>query len=246
MPDMRMDQAGAPAGLAVERLCVRLGGARILAGIDLVLQAGEQVAVLGRSGTGKSTLLRAVAGLVLPEAGRVVFGGETWSEGGRLLVPPEARRIGMLAQHPALWPHVTVEGHLLRVLRWRGVAAGERRQEAQAMLGALGLTDLRDRRPAQISGGQAQRVALARALIGGSRLLLLDEPLTHLDPRARRELGELIARQARAAGAAVLHVTHEPREAALHSDRIALLGEGRLLAIGTPAELADEVRATIE
>lgn len=230
----------------MEGLAVRLGSTPVLGAVDLVLRPGEHVAVLGRSGTGKSTLLRAIAGLVVPVAGRVAFGEETWSAPGRLLVPPEARRIGMLAQHPALWPHLTVERHLTQVLAWRGVAAAERRARARALLEELGIPELARRRPAQLSGGQAQRAALARALVGGSRLLLLDEPLTHLDPRGRRELGELVARQARVAGAAVLHVTHEPREAALYSDRIALLEGGRLVAIGTPGELAERVRAAIE
>lgn len=242
---MRASSEPSRVGLAVSGLAVRYGEQRILSGIDLELGPGEHVAILGRSGTGKSTLLRAVAGLVLPAQGRVSFGGELWSEADELRVPPEARRIGMLAQHPALWPHLTVERHLLQVLRWRGVGAAERREQAARMLADLELTELARRRPAELSGGQAQRVALARALIGGSRLLLLDEPLTHLDPRARRELADLVAERAHAAGAAVLHVTHEPGEAALHSDRIALLGQGCLLAIGSPAEMEERVRSEI-
>lgn len=237
---------GAGAGLGVRGLEVHFGPQRILGGIDLELGPFEHVAVLGRSGTGKSTLLRAVAGLVVPSRGEVRFAGEPWSEGAELRVPPGARRIGMLAQHPALWPHLSVERHLSQVLRWRGVGAAERRERVQAMLERLDLAPLARRRPGELSGGQAQRVALARALVGGSQLLLLDEPLTHLDPRARRELADLIAAQARAAGAAVLHVTHEPREAALHSDRIALMGQGCLLGIGTPAEMAEAVRAEVE
>ena len=232
--------------LSVSGLAVNYGELRVLAGVDFELAAGEQVAVLGRSGTGKSSLLRAVAGLVAPSAGRVTFGGELWSDGPRAIVPPEARRIGMLAQHPALWPHMSVERHLVQVLRWRGVRGEARAAEVERMLDVLELGELRRRKPSELSGGQAQRVALARALVGGSRLLLLDEPLTHLDPRARRELAELIARHARAAGAAVLHVTHEPREAALHADRIALIGGGRLLGLGTPEAMAQRVRDEIE
>ncbi len=246
MPDAPTNPESTAPSLIVEGLGVRLGGRVVLEAVDLALEPGEHVAVLGRSGTGKSTLLRAVAGLLSPSAGRVAFGEQTWSAQGHLLVPPEARRIGMLAQHPALWPHLSVERHLVQVLVWRGVARAERRERARALLDELGILDLAGRRPAQISGGQAQRVALARALVGGSRLLLLDEPLTHLDPRGRRELGELIVRQARAAGAAVLHVTHEPREAERFSDRIALLEGGRLGAVGTPDELAERVRAAIE
>ncbi len=196
--------------------------------ITLGIGRGEIVAVLGPSGSGKTTILRLLAGFETPDAGRIVVEGEDVSR-----VPPARRRFGMVFQHYALFPHLDVGGNVefgLRGLTDPGRKAGE----------ALKLVDLAgfERRKVQeLSGGQQQRVALARALAPEPRVLLLDEPLSNLDPtlreRTRRELRAVIQR----VGITTLFVTHEQDEAFDLGDRVAVLNAGRLEQLATPDEL---------
>ncbi len=204
------------------------GDTRVLDGVDLVVREGERVVVLGPSGSGKTTLLRIVAGLDVPDAGRVLLGGETVAGEGRLLVPPEERNVGMVFQDLALWPHMTARQNVEFPLRARGVPRMDRRRRVDELLRTVGLGELGDRRPAELSGGQRQRVALARALAASPRLLLLDEPFTSLDPElAGRLRGDLVALQERLRFT-LLHVTHDRDEARALATRMVLLRRGSL------------------
>lgn len=209
----------------------------VLAGVDVSVPAAGCVAVLGPSGSGKSTLLRCVAGLVQPDAGTIAVGGAT-TDGPGVCVPPERRGIAFLFQELALWPHMTVRGNLDFVLEARGVARADRAGHADVAARAAEFpAALLDRRPGDISGGERQRAALARVLAQEPRLLLLDEPLSHLDPHLRDALLIEIRRLRTARGLAALLVTHDLREAFTLADTVIVLRAGAVEQTGTPREV---------
>lgn len=216
--------------LEIRELSCRLGSREVLRGVDLDLGAGEVVALLGPSGSGKTTLLRIVGGFETRYRGSVRFAGEAL-EG----VPPERRRFGMVFQHYALFPHLSAGENVAFGLRGRPREEIDRR--VREALGRVDLAGFEDRRIGELSGGQQQRVALARALAPEPRLLLLDEPLSNLDPqlreRTRRELAELL----QALAIPTLLVTHEQEEAFELGHRVAVLQAGTLEQVGTPLEL---------
>lgn len=228
------------SGLWAEGLSLRIGALELLRDVSLTVAAGEHVAVIGPSGAGKSTLLRCIAGLAAPDAGAVGFGAEVWSRAASTcaMVPPERRGVAMIAQELALWPHLTARQHLVLTLRWRGVARSVRAAEAHELLRLVRLEARADHRPAALSGGEGQRLALARALAGGTRVLLLDEPLASLDVVLRRELGAEFAALARVRGSAVLHVTHAPEDVLALADRVVALEMGRITESARIAEVA--------
>lgn len=202
--------------------------------VSLQVPQGELLAVMGRSGSGKSTVLRLVAGLLDGYRGRIDIGGE--DVGG---VPVWRRQVGMVFQQYALFPHLSVLDNVAYGLRMRGVTTGERQRRAREMLARVGLDELAARRPASLSGGQQQRVALARALAIEPRVLLLDEPLAALDAGIRQQLRDEIRALQRASGATTLIVTHDRDEALSMADRVAVIDGGRLLQIDTPQRLYD-------
>ena len=207
----------------------------VVAAIDLSVPAGEIVALLGASGCGKSSILRAIAGFLTPRSGTIELNGQTMSAA----IPPQQRRLGMVFQHFALFRHLSVADNIRFGLHQRGDAA-ERTSE---LLTRFGLDDLAGRLPEQLSGGQQQRVGLARALAPAPNLLLLDEPFANLDIGLRHDLGAWCSNQIRAAGAAALLVTHDPNEAANLSDRVILLGGSpvtRVLASGDAKTLYEQ------
>jgi len=214
--------------LELEAVRVVLGGRRILDGIDLAVEEGERVVVLGPSGSGKTTVLRLLAGLAVPAAGRVLVGGRPAAADGRLLIPPEERQVGMVFQDLALWPHLTVAGNLELGLRARGVPRTVRRQRVAEMLELVELGDRARARPGELSGGEQQRVALARALVLRPRALLLDEPLSSLDPPLARRLVGVILRLQERLGLTLVHVTHDREEARALATRTLFLERGRL------------------
>jgi iron(III) transport system ATP-binding protein len=209
----------------------------VLRGANLALGQGEILALLGPSGAGKSSLLRVILGLLTPTRGRVLVDGEVVSAGGRVLRAPEERRLGMVFQDLALWPHLTVAENLAFPLSALGIEKREQTRRIEALLERVGLIDKRDRRPDMLSGGERQRVAIARALVAQPRALLLDEPLASLDVLLKRQLLELFRSLFRENATSVLYVTHDPREAALVGSRIGIMSEGELSQLGTPDEL---------
>ncbi|HMB53720.1 MAG TPA: ABC transporter ATP-binding protein, partial [Thermoanaerobaculia bacterium] len=210
------------------------GGDEVAAldGLDLVAPRGRVTAVVGPSGAGKSTLLRAVAGLTRPDAGDVCFDGRSVAG-----LAPEKRRLGVVFQSYALFPHLTVADNVAFAARVRGVGRKKARAGVREALERLEIGHLADRLPQQLSGGERQRVALARALAAEPRALLLDEPLAALDARLRLALRAELAERLRAAGLTAIYVTHDQEEAMALGDRVAVLRAGRLEQVGTPEEL---------
>jgi ABC-type Fe3+/spermidine/putrescine transport system ATPase subunit len=215
---------------------VHLG--RILAGVSLTLDEGETLALVGPSGSGKSSLLRVVAGLVAPSRGCVRMGGVETNRDGRVLVPPEQRGLAMVFQDLALWPHLTVRENLTFGLRARGMNSGEADARAQAMLARVALGGAELRSPMSLSGGERQRVALARALVVEPRLLLFDEALNGLDVHLKVEMLALLRDLRQEQEFAMLLVTHDPGEAQQLARRVAVMENGRLVQEGSPEELA--------
>jgi ABC-type Fe3+/spermidine/putrescine transport system ATPase subunit len=221
------------AGLAVGY------GRPSLAGLDLAVAPGETVALLGSSGSGKTTLLNGIAGFVAPLAGEIWLAGAVASAPGRCL-PPERRRIGMVFQDHALWPHLSVLDTVAYPLRRAGASKAAARQDAQVILEQLNLGPLAQRRPGQLSGGEQQRVGLARALACQPAVYLFDEPTAHLDASLRAAILEEVARRRHADGAAAIYATHDAAEALAIADRVAVLHSGRLAQLATPADVYAE------
>jgi iron(III) transport system ATP-binding protein len=218
--------------ITLESLGKQFGAVVAVDGVDLRIAAGERLFLLGPSGCGKTTLLRMIAGFTVPTRGRIFLGDQDVTD-----LPAERRQTGMVFQGYALWPHMTVWQNVAFGLQVRKVSAAEQRRRVEAMLSAVGLADLADRRPGALSGGQQQRVALARALVIEPRVLLLDEPLANLDAALRVELrGQILALCART-GTTTVYVTHDQSEAMAMADRIGVLRDGRLLQAGSPTDL---------
>ncbi|HVA22837.1 MAG TPA: ABC transporter ATP-binding protein [Chloroflexota bacterium] len=209
-------------------------------GLDLEVAEGEFYVIVGASGSGKTTLLRCVAGLESPDAGEITLAGRTVSsDNPPCWVPPQHRRLGMVFQSYAVWPHMTVYDNVALPLT-DGVQRIPRREVAARVHEALEMVELDHvaRRPATLlSGGQQQRVALARAIAVNSKMLLMDEPLSNLDARLREDVRGRIRDLAKQLGSTVLYVTHDQVEAMAVADTIALLQQGELLQAGSPAEL---------
>ena len=218
--------------LRIIQLGKGFGDVAALDGVSLDVAAGEFLVVCGPSGSGKSTLLRLLAGLEAASSGEIRFG-----EGRFDVLPPERREVALIAQNPALLPQLTVAENLGIGLRLRKVPSSEAKQRISEAAERLGLVSLLERRPAQLSGGEQQRVALGRVLVSRPRLLLLDEPLSQLDPELRRGLRREIHRLQRELKVPAIHVTHDQDEAMELSDRLAVMRGGRLEQCGTPAEL---------
>ena len=200
-------------------------------GVWLAIGANEVVALVGESGCGKTTLLRLVAGLEVPDGGEVRLLGSAVAGTGAW-VPPERRGVGMLFQDFALFPHLRVRDNVAFGLR--GLPRSERRRRAETMLDRVGLGGLGDRHPHQLSGGQQQRVALARALAPEPRLLLLDEPFSHLDTPLRAELREEVAEALRRSGVPALLVVHDAEDVFVLADRVHVMRAGRIIQSGSP------------
>jgi putative spermidine/putrescine transport system ATP-binding protein len=200
--------------------------------VSLELRQGEFLTFLGPSGSGKTTTLMMVAGLQQPDSGQIILAGKPVDR-----LPPYRRDIGMVFQHYALFPHMTVRRNVAFPLEMRGTPKAEAERLVSAALAMVGLPHHGDRLPRQLSGGQQQRVALARAMVYRPALLLMDEPLGALDKALREQLQLEIKRLHREQRMSVLYVTHDQSEALTMSDRIAVFNQGRIEQIGTPSDL---------
>lgn len=210
----------------------------ILLDVDLRIGAGEFVTLFGQSGVGKTTLLRILAGLLKPAAGRVVAFGNVWSDSARgIHLPPQQRRVGFVFQDYALFPNMTVRGNLEFALESKAD-----RRRVDELLDLTGLAALQHRRPDTLSGGQKQRVALARALIRRPRLLLLDEPMSALDSETRLRLQDDILHLHRAFGTTTVIVSHDLPEVFKLSSRVLVVEHGRVVRDGLPSEVFTERR----
>ncbi len=218
-----MEAAATPAVATVSEIRIvnltfSYGNRTLIDRVSLVVPEGSVFVLLGPSGCGKTTLLRLVAGFLRPDGGEVHLGGQCMSS-PRHVTQPRKRRIGMVFQSLALWPHLSVAQHL----RFAGQCG-----DSMPLLKSVGLDTVRHRRPDQLSGGQKQRLALGRALAGDPRILLLDEPFSNLDPPYRYEINELLREAWEEARRTILLVTHHPREVTVPVAGYLLLEEGRI------------------
>lgn len=223
-------------GLTLDSVSHAYGDRKVVRDVSLRVAAGELLCLLGPSGCGKTTTLRIAAGLETPRAGRVLLDGEVVSGDG-VHVPPERRHVGFLFQDYALFPHLSVRANvefgLDRLPRAR------RRARALEVLDQVGMADHAESWPHRLSGGQQQRVALARALAPRPRLMLLDEPFSGLDKRLRDQVRDETLSVLKGSGVCALMVTHDPEEAMVMADRIAVMRDGAVVQMGSPAELYD-------
>lgn len=225
-----VSDTSASTGLSVRGLAVTYGDLRAVDGVDLEVAAGEVVALLGASGSGKSSLLRAVAGLEDVAAGEVAWAGRSM-----VRVPVHKRGFGLMFQDGQLFEHRDVGSNIAYGLT--GLPRAQRGERVREMLELVGLPGFERRRVTTLSGGQAQRVALARALAPAPRLLLLDEPLSALDRALREQLATDVRTILRRGGTTALYVTHDQDEAMTVADRVGVMEAGRLLRLDTPQRL---------
>jgi ABC-type Fe3+/spermidine/putrescine transport system ATPase subunit len=218
--------------LDIAGLSAGYGATRVLDGLDLAIGEGEFVALLGASGCGKTTLLRAIAGFATPSAGRIKVAGRDVTR-----CPPDKRDMALVFQSYALWPHMSVAQNIGYGLKLRGRSKAEIAGRVGELEELLGLAGLGHRKPAALSGGQRQRVALGRALAVDPRILLLDEPLSNLDARIRLKVRHDISALQKRLGITAVHVTHDREEAMVMADRIVILDRGRIAQQGTPQAL---------
>jgi ABC-type Fe3+/spermidine/putrescine transport system ATPase subunit len=205
--------------------------------VSLEVRAGELLALVGASGSGKTTTLRIAAGYEQPDKGRVLLADERGTPRDITRQAPQGRGFGMVFQHYALFPHMTVGENVAFGLEARGVGRQDRLERARTALAGVGLAGAAARPVQSLSGGEQQRVALARALVIEPRVLLLDEPLSNLDPTLRESTRDELRAMLRRLGVTALFVTHDQEDAFAIADRVAVLRQGRLLQVGTPEDL---------
>jgi iron(III) transport system ATP-binding protein len=227
------------ASVTLEGVSKQFGSTRAVDNVSLAVADGEFFALLGPSGCGKTTLLRLVAGFEAPNDGTIKLANEVVGKPGWAL-PPERRRIGMVFQSYALWPHMTVVQNVAFALRVRRVPRQEREKRVSNALAMVGLEAMAKRKPHELSGGQRQRVALARCLAMQPTVVLLDEPLANLDVHLREAMQQEFARFHREAGATFIYVTHDQAEAMALADRVAVMDEGRVEQVAPPRVLYRE------
>jgi ABC-type Fe3+/spermidine/putrescine transport system ATPase subunit len=234
-----MSQIGALArGASIEIADVskQYGGRTVLGPVSLSVAPSRFLVLLGPSGSGKTTLLRCAAGIERITHGQICIGGVLVDDGRRQL-PPERRNLAMVFQDYALWPHMNALQNVAYALRRRRQSAAETNRRALELLDRVGLKQLAENYPSELSGGEQQRVALARALVADPGLLLFDEPLSNLDANLREQMRRQISTLTRDAGSTVIYITHDQSEAFALADEIGVLEKGRLVQFGRPEEI---------
>jgi ABC-type Fe3+/spermidine/putrescine transport system ATPase subunit len=222
----------APAAASVRGISKSFKGTRVLEDIDFDVAEGESLVLLGASGSGKTTILRIIAGLEEPDTGRVILHGTDVSE-----LPARERHVGVIFQNYALFPRMTVEGNVGYGLRIRGRSRKEIREEVERLIELVGLKEHNKKYPSQLSGGQQQRVAIARTLAYKPQVLLFDEPFGALDAQIRVRLRREIHALLKQVNVPAIFITHDQEEALEMGDRIAVINAGRIEQIGTPHEV---------
>jgi putative spermidine/putrescine transport system ATP-binding protein len=221
-----------PTSLELIRVTKRYGSTVAVEAIDLKIPAGTYCCLLGPSGCGKTSTLRMIAGHEEVSAGDIILGGHNVTD-----LPPARRGTAMMFQSYALFPHLSVLDNVAFALKMRGAPRAERHDRARGLLRLVAMEAYAERRPAQLSGGQQQRVALARALMTEPQTLLLDEPLSALDPFLRVKMRAELKRLQRELGMTFIHVTHAQEEAMALADLVVLMNEGRIEQQGSPREV---------
>ncbi len=212
--------------------------------VSLTIEPGTLVTLLGPSGCGKTTTLRCIAGLEKPHEGIIKIGNETvFSSAEGIALPVYRRRIGMVFQSYAIWPHMTVAENVAFPLDGTGLKKSEVNRRVENALDLVGLAEYAKRPAPQLSGGQQQRVALARALVAEPEVLLLDEPLCNLDAKLRVSMRSEIRALQQRLGITTVYVTHDQQEALAISDLVVVMSKGRIVEMGTPAELYERPKA---
>ena len=219
----------------IQHVSKSFDGVKVLDDINLFIRKGEFVTLLGPSGCGKTTLLRQIAGFVQPDEGRILLDGEDISG-----IPPYKRPLNTVFQRYALFPHLDVYDNVAFGLKLSNVPEKEIEKRVKKMLKLVSMTDYEDRKVNSLSGGQQQRVAIARALVNQPKVLLLDEPLSALDLKMRKDMQIELKEMHKKLGITFIYVTHDQEEALTLSDTIAVINEGRIQQIGTPADIYNE------
>ncbi len=234
---MRPDGNAAPF-VRVTAIRKAFGPVLALQGVDFDVPLGSTVSLLGPSGCGKTTMLRSIAGLETPNAGRISIGDTVVFDSERMIdLPSEKRQIGMVFQSYAVWPHMTVRQNVGFPLKIRGVPAREINSRVRDVLSLVGLDGFADRPSTNLSGGQQQRVALARAIVHEPRLVLFDEPLSNLDAKLRQQMRTELKLLQDRLGFTAIYVTHDQEEALALSDTVVVMNHGRVEAMASPREL---------
>jgi sn-glycerol 3-phosphate transport system ATP-binding protein len=220
------------ATLELQNIAKNFGNIAVLQALDLKLDSGEMLVIVGASGCGKSTLLRLVAGLETPSGGKILLDGVDITEKN-----PAKRDIAMVFQNYALYPHMSVAQNMGYALKLRGLAKADINAKVAQAAEMLGLTPLLARRPGALSGGQRQRVAMGRAIVRQPKLFLFDEPLSNLDAKLRVSMRAEIRRLQKSLGVTAMYVTHDQTEAMTMADRLIVMNAGQAAQIGTPMEV---------
>jgi len=218
--------------IVFENVGKKFGNKWIVSGLELAIEQGEFFTLLGPSGCGKTTTLRLIAGLETADEGKIFIAGKDVSA-----VPPQARKVAMVFQNYALYPHLTVAGNIAYPLKVRGFPKEEQEKRVKETAERLRIGHLLERMPNMISGGEQQRVAVARAMVQEPNVFLFDEPLSNLDARLRLEARRFLRRIQKESGITAVYVTHDQAEAMAMSDRVAVMKEGRLVQVGTPEDI---------